>query len=171
MLQHTRTFIPALARFFIILTGNFPTIFITIMMYQSFRFTDSAETIFGIHFYTYNRIDIRTSPIKINSSIIILKEGRIMLTISQLCIHFFPSIFFRMSILINSGISTGSGKVKCITINKNCRRIILHSRNSCTRNIFPLCQVFRAPVTTGLGSKHIIISFEIFQYRIGSFTS
>ena len=170
MFQYTWTFIPTLTWFFIVLTRNFPTIFITIMLNQSFRLSNSSEAIFGIHLYSHYRIHIRTSPIKIHPFIIIFKECRIMLRKLKLCIYFFPSVLFRMSVFINTGVSTGCRKIKSITINKDGRSIIFHRWNGCTRDIFPFCQVFRTPVSTGFRGKHIIVSFKIFQYRISRFT-
>ena len=141
MFQYTGSLVPTLTWFFIVLSRYFPTIFITIMLNQDFRFSNSPEAIFRIHFYSHDRINIRTSPIKIYSSIIILKESRIMLTISQFCVYFFPSVLFRMSVFINTGVPTGCRKIKSIAINKDGRCIIFHRWNGCTRDILPFCQI------------------------------
>ena len=98
MFQHTRTFIPSLTRFFIILSRNFPTIFVSMMFYQRFSFPNSFETILRGDLYSHNRLFVRTSPIHIHSSIIVSIKRRIMQSVGQLRVYRFPCIFFRMSI-------------------------------------------------------------------------
>ena len=94
-----------------------------------------------------------------------------MLTDSQLGIHLLPSICFGMGILVNLSFPAGSSEVKRIAIDKDSRGIIFHGRYRLARDVFPVCQVFGTPVATGLRSKHVIISLEIFQYRVGSLAS
>ena len=171
MFQHARTFIPSLTRLFIILSRNFPTIFITMMFDQCLSFPNSLEAILRIYLHSHYGIFVRTSPIHIYSSIIVFIKRRIMQSVSQLRIYRFPCIFFRMSVFEYLSFPTRGSEVQCISYRKNRRSIIFQCGNSCTRNILPVRQIVGTPISSGLGGKQIIITFEVFQYRISGFTT
>ena len=136
--QHTRSFIPSLTRLFIILSGHFPSIFISVVFDQRSGFSNGTETVFRIYFHSHDRIFIRASPIHIHFSIIVSIESRIMKPVSQLRIYRFPRILFRMGILEYLSFTAGSGKVQRISDRKNGRSIILQSRYGSAGNVFPI---------------------------------
>ena len=137
--QHTRSFIISLALLFIILSGHFPAIFVSVVFNQRFGFSNSTETVFRVYFHSHNRIFIRASPIHIHFSIIISIKSRIMKPVSQLRIYQFPRILFRMGILEYLSFTARSGKIQRIPNRKNGRSIILQSWYGSTGNVFPIC--------------------------------